>query len=197
MAHTAVQYQNAITEGIKLFMRKGFVNVSIDDIVSVTGLNRYAIYSAFGAKLDFFRACVQNYCDQAINSLELLTCDESIDPRDAARRNLYSAAQEMCTVQSGCLVCENVTDMKEYAPDIAAYCIDYYCTKEALLLKLFVRAHDMGLLAAQLDPEVAASTFLVFKFGLSNEVKRNPDIGSMTRKIDSFVDVIFTDANRL
>src|SRR3990167_2910031 len=114
VTHTSEQYDYAISEGIKLFTRMGFGNVSIDDIVSASGLNRYAIYSAFGAKSDFFKACVRRYCATQIENLEKLTNDPSITPREAVRRNLYAAAEEMSASQAGCLVCENFTDMRQY-----------------------------------------------------------------------------------
>lgn len=172
-------------------MRKGFVNVSIDDIVSASGLNRYAIYSAFGTKLDYFKACVHEYCRRSVENLERLSASRRLPAADAARQNLYDAADEMCEFQSGCLVCENITAMRMYAPDLAAFCVGYYKTKERLVQEMLVRAQASGELAPHLDPEMTASTFLIFKFGLSNEIKRNPDSNLVRRKIDSFIASLF------
>lgn len=191
VTHTADQYDYAVSEGIKLFMRKGFVNVSIDDIVSASGLNRYAIYSAFGTKLDYFKACVHEYCRRSIASLERLSNSRQLSAADAARQNLYNAADEMCEFQSGCLVCENITAMRVYAPDLAEFCVRYFKTKEDLVLEIFLRARETGELAPHLDPAMTASTFLIFKFGLSNEIKRTPDPDTVRRKIDSFIVSLF------
>jgi len=172
-------------------MRRSFVDVSIDDIVSVSGLNRYAIYSAFGGKADFFRACVRRYCAAAIDSLEKLTNDPSITPKEAIRRNLYEAAAEMSNSESGCLVCENLSDMRRYTPELAEYCQSYYSTKEGILANFFSAAQKSGSMPTDIDPAHAAAAFMIFKFGLSNEIKRNTDLKLLNRKIDAFIVAMF------
>ena len=193
MTHTSEQYDYAISEGIKLFTRMGFGNVSIDDIVAASGLNRYAIYSAFGTKADFFKACVRRYCATSIESLENLTDDPSITPKEAVRRNLYAAAEDMCGTRAGCLVCENLTDMRHYTPDLAEYCQNYYSTKEKIMTKLFASARRSGSIPAGIAPNHAASAFMIFKFGLSNEVKRNTGLDLLHKKIDAFVSAMFRE----
>lgn len=194
MTHNAEQYKYAIDQGIKLFMRKGFVDVTIDDIISVSGLNRYAIYSAFGTKLDYFKACIHAYCKRTADGLKALADDPEIPPAEAVRRNLYSTAEELCETKSGCLVCENIREMRTRAPDLAEYCVKYYKTKEDLFLRILERGKNEGELAPYLTPNTAASNLLTYKFGLSNEVKRNPDLGSVCRKIDGFVTSLFPNS---
>lgn len=172
-------------------MRRGFANVSIDDIVSASGLNRYAIYSAFGTKADFFRACVRRYCTSSVDALEKLANDPSISPKEAVRRNLYTAAEDMCESHAGCLVCENLTDMRQHTPELAEYCLTYYSTKEGIIARLLSSAQKSGSFPAGIDPAHAAAAFMIFKFGLSNEVKRNAGIDLLRRKIDAFVSSLF------
>lgn len=193
MTHTSEQYDYAISEGIKLFTRMGFGNVSIDDIVSASGLNRYAIYSAFGAKSDFFKACVRRYCSTQVDNLKKLTSDPSITPKEAVRRNLYEAAEYMCAARAGCLVCENLTDMRHYTPELAEFCQNYFSTKETIIEKLFSRPQKSGSIPADIEPGHAASAFMIFKFGLSNEVKRNTDLPLLRKRIDAFVSAMFRD----
>lgn len=196
VTHTSEQYDYAISEGIKLFTRMGFSNVSIDDIVSASGLNRYAIYSAFGTKADFFKACVRRYCATAIENLESLTNDPSIAPKEVVRRDLYSAAEEMCSTRSGCLVCENLNDMRHHSPELAEYCQNFYTTKEGILTKLFSRALNSGSIPAELEPDKAASAYMIFKFGLSVEVKRDTDVAVLNKNIDAFVSAMFRSSEK-
>jgi len=191
VTHNAEQYRYAIDQGIKLFMRKGFVDVTIDDIISVSGLNRYAIYSAFGTKLDYFKACIQAYCKRTTDSLRALADDPKIPAAEAIRRNLYATAEELCETKSGCLVCENIREMRTRAPDLAESCVKYYQTKEDLFLRILDRGKNEGELAPYLSPGAAASNLLTYKFGLSNEVKRDPDYRAVCRKIDGFVTSLF------
>lgn len=193
MTQTSEQYDAAIAAGVKLFMQNGFAKVSIEDIVASTGLNRYSIYSAFGTKADFFKVCVRRYCATAVDSLQRLVNDSNLSHKEVARANLYAAAEEMCDAQSGCLVCENMTEMRHFAPDLAEHCRAYYAAKEKILVDLFERASALHKIPADIEPDQAAAAFMVFKFGLSNEVKRTPDIAAIKKKIDAFVSAMFRD----
>jgi AcrR family transcriptional regulator len=191
VTQTAQQFEDAISEGIKLFMQKGYVNMSIDDIVTVTGLNRYAIYSAFGTKSDFFRACVRQYCATSLSQLEKMVEDPALSPSEIARLNLYSAAEEMCKLGAGCLVCENLTEMSKFTPELTQFCRDYYSTKENILVSVFARARQSGALPKDVEPGEAAAAFMIFKFGLSSEVKRATDVSLLKQKIDAFISAMF------
>ncbi len=187
MTQTAEQYDAAIEAGITLFMRKGFSNLSIEDIVNATGLNRYAIYSAFGTKADFLRACIRRYCATDIESLERLIAGSALTPKEIARANLYHSVEKMFELGAGCLVCENMKEMEKIAPELGDYCRQYFNKKEEVLRILFSRARDERALPAEIDPDEAAAAFMIFKFGLSNEVKRAPDVTTLKRKIDGFL----------
>lgn len=191
MTQSSEQYDQAILAGITLFMQKTFANVSIDDIVASTGLNRYAIYSAFGTKVDFFKDCVKRYCADDIAALQQLLADPSISATDAARANLYMAAETLCAAGASCLACENMSNASRVSPEAAEICRKYFADKEAMLADFFRRAQSLGTLPSGLDPESAAAAFLIFKFGLSNEVKRSADLAAMKRKIDTFISIMF------
>lgn len=191
MTQTAEQYDAAIEAGIRLFMRKGFGNLSIEDIVHATGLNRYAIYSAFGTKADFLRACIRRYCATGVEFLERLVADASLSPKEVARANLYAAAEQMCELDAGCLVCENMKEMEDIAPDLADYCRQFFNKKEEVLRNFFSRAKKGAAIPAEIDPDEAAAAFMIFKFGLSSEVKRSSDLISLKRKIDAFLAAMF------
>lgn len=181
------EYRTAVDKGIGLFMRGGYANVSIEDIIKSSGLNRYSIYSAYGGKLEFFIACVRQYCAVALESVKKLVDDRSITPAEAARRNLYAAAEMMWERKAGCLVCDSLVEIRTIDPKLEAECISYFDTKENMLERLFERARKEGSLAKNLEPKKAASIFLVFKFGLTNEIKRDRGIDDIKGSIDAFI----------
>lgn len=187
MSHTSEEYQVAIEAGKSLFMQQGFKEVSIADIVRATGLNRYSIYSAFGAKIDFFDACLKDYCETAIDNLNQKFFLSSLSPSRALRESLFSAVDSMKCVGGGCLVTENFTQMTIEAPQLADYCIEYFSRKESLHRALFEKAEQAGLLNAHITPESAAAAVIIFKCGLSNEIKRTPDTDKIKQKITDFV----------
>lgn len=187
MARNHADYERAVERAQDVFMRQGYEATTIDDLVAATGLNRYALYTAFGGKSEIFAACIKDYCETALESLRSLAVTESIPPQIAALNNLEAAAKMMCEVKAGCLVCENISSVNGVAPRLAKYCTEYFERKWSLAAMLFKRAQSEGKLAASLTPESAASIFMIFKWGLSNEVKLNPDFESIRPKIESFV----------
>jgi len=60
----------ALEEAIELFWLKGYHNVSVEDIVENTGLNRHSLYVRFGSKLGLLRAALARYNRRANESLE-------------------------------------------------------------------------------------------------------------------------------
>lgn len=187
MARNHADYARAIENAQDVFMRKGFEAATIDDLVAATGLNRYALYTAFGGKTEIFEACVKSYCETALESLRSLAVTEAIPPQAAALANLDAAAKQMCELKAGCLVCENISCVSGAAPRLAKYCAEYFERKWSLAAVLFKRAQSQGKLAPSLTPESAASVFMIFKWGLSNEVKLNPDLDMIRPKLQSFV----------
>lgn len=179
-----------MVKGRSLFIIKGFHDVTIEDIIAVTELNRYALYNAFGGKVEFFRACVIDFCETAVSNLAAIAVDEAISPGDAARRNLYAAAEEMTAMGAGCIVTENMSRLKFFAPDLEDYCLEFFRRKEAQFCILFERARKTGQLAAGLTPKTAATSFMIFKFGLSVQAKRKVDKDQIKAEIDSFVDFL-------
>lgn len=168
-------------------MRQGYEATTIGDLVAATGLNRYALYTAFGGKAEIFAACLKNYCETALENLKMLAVTESISPQDAALINLEAAAEMMCETKAGCLVCENMSSLNGSAPRLTAYCSDYFKKKTAMAALLFTRAQSDGKLAPNLTPDAAASVFMIFKWGLGNEIRLNPTMDSIRPKIRSFV----------
>ncbi len=51
----------ALDKAMRLFWRKGYLDTSIDDLVSETGVGRSGLYGTFGGKRDLFFAALTRY----------------------------------------------------------------------------------------------------------------------------------------
>ena len=54
--------EKIVRSAAKLFLEKGYDNVSINDIIDVTGGSKGTIYSNFGSKEKLFEAVVERMC---------------------------------------------------------------------------------------------------------------------------------------
>ncbi|QNM86316.1 TetR/AcrR family transcriptional regulator [Polaribacter pectinis] len=57
---TSFNKANILNKVTLLFYSKGYCATSMEDIVSVSGLNRSSIYNSFGSKLELFIECFNN-----------------------------------------------------------------------------------------------------------------------------------------
>jgi len=60
----------AIDSAVKLFLKKGYSDCSIDDIVENSGVARYGIYQEFGDKDTLFRLALKRYLHQRMNEFD-------------------------------------------------------------------------------------------------------------------------------
>jgi AcrR family transcriptional regulator len=61
-SRTAIRRDTIVREAAKLFLDRGYENVSINDIIDVVGGSKGTIYSNFGSKEKLFEAVVQRMC---------------------------------------------------------------------------------------------------------------------------------------
>lgn len=57
--------EEVIDKAKELFWLKGFEGTHLQELVQVTGLNRFSLYSEFDGKEGLFSACIKRYLDEA------------------------------------------------------------------------------------------------------------------------------------
>ena len=86
--HRNLTKQKIVRSARRLFNRRGFDTVSIDDVMADAGLTRGSFYSYFESKGDLYAEAVT----QILNEKQLLSSDRvSINPRAVDRRLSSSA----------------------------------------------------------------------------------------------------------
>ncbi|HYN64371.1 MAG TPA: helix-turn-helix domain-containing protein, partial [Candidatus Limnocylindrales bacterium] len=59
----------ALDRAMDLFWSRGYREVSVDDLVQSTGLNRHSLYGHYGSKYGLAREALRRYCDESLQRL--------------------------------------------------------------------------------------------------------------------------------
>lgn len=136
---------------MRLFWRKGFSGTSIDDITTMTGLNRAAIYNHFGGKEALFLAMLQRYRQQVTTQFVAPLQQEykSI----ANIHHFFEQFLMMCKTSDtsdGCFLIAVASDLPSHSEPIA----DFIAAFLSLLRTLFYN----NLLTAKTDRQIPDET---------------------------------------
>lgn len=161
--HQSTQITRTLKE---LFWRRGYEHASIEDVVKATGLNRYALYNAFGGKRELFLAALDEYHFERKSVFLAALGDPVAAPMDAIRRVTEFAIAEMIDRGAGCLMCNVATDIGRKDPVIAERVRNYLSEIEFAFGKALGRAEARGELNVNMSPESAAKMLIVTILGL-------------------------------
>ncbi|UGV25496.1 TetR/AcrR family transcriptional regulator [Rhodopseudomonas boonkerdii] len=118
----------AIGQALDLFRRTGYAATSLDDLSTVTGMNRPSLYGAFGDKRALYIKSYQRYRDDyTAEVIALFKAD--IDIRERLRR-FYAAALDIYTTGDvdprGCFAVMTVASDAIADPEIRAMMVESF-----------------------------------------------------------------------
>ena len=181
---------DALDAAKEVFWRRGYDDASIEDVVKATGFNRYAIYSAFGGKLELFLAALDAYYhegrDKFLKSLE--AADAA--PLDAIEEMLHWAVNEMAMRGSGCLICNIATEVGRHEEVVAERIASYLEEMNAAMAAALAMAQERGELNPALTPEAGASLLISVKLGLGVHARNGATKDEMLKIADTAMTVI-------
>lgn len=150
----------------ELFWRQGYENASIADVVKATGLNRYALYNAYGGKRELFLAALDDYYYERKAVFLTNLNDPATPPLDAIRRVMEFAISEMVDRGAGCLLGNVANEMGPKDPVIAARVERYLQEIENAYGEALNRAAARGELTENTLPKNAAKMLITVQLGL-------------------------------
>ena len=160
MSHVPQKHLPTIEKATTLFWRAGFDGVSIDDVVKVTGVNRYAIYQTFGGKKGLFTAALDAYCAQGKQlTLELLKAP-GLPAFEAIRQSIAAKMANEDMFAAGCLMTTTAVEVASKDPDIAEQLFQHIGTMKGIMEAALSRAQAEGDLAP--DANISAISEIVF-----------------------------------
>ncbi|ABI75532.1 transcriptional regulator, TetR family [Hyphomonas neptunium ATCC 15444] len=169
--HREFDVEKALDAALCVFWRKGYEGATYSDLTEATGVERPALYSAFGNKEAFFRKALDRYQDRYLDyfpeAMNLPTA------REAAAR-VFCAAIDLNTAfpeNPGCLMVNSAQAGSDDAEPVRQALIDARATGEAMLRDRFMQARKDGDLPETSNPEALAAFVMAVLHGMAVQAK--------------------------
>jgi TetR/AcrR family transcriptional repressor of nem operon len=115
--------QLALGRAMDLFWSRGYRDVSVDDLVQSTGLNRHSLYGHYGSKYGLAREALRRYCDESLSRLHDVLAGSGT-PAERVRAFLHLRASDCADpwwtqmLERGCFALRMSTEMRRGHPEI-------------------------------------------------------------------------------
>jgi AcrR family transcriptional regulator len=163
--------EDALESALRVFWRKGYEGTSYADLVAATGVERPALYAAFGNKEALFLQALERYAAHYGNYVwEALQRKTS---RQVAESVLVGAAALSTRFddQPGCLGINGALAGSDGAEGARNALIAWRADGERALQERFERAKTEGDLPAEADPQTLATFLLAVAHGMAVQAK--------------------------
>lgn len=169
--HREFDVEKALDAALCVFWRKGYEGASYTDLTEATGVERPALYSAFGNKEALFRRVLDRYYERYFDYLP-----EALDlptARDVAAHIFYSAVDLNTRYpdRTGCLVINGALAGSDEAEPVRQTLIDARAVAEAQLRERFERAKADGDLPETAKPDALAAFLMAVTHGMAVQAK--------------------------
>ncbi|MEP9352829.1 TetR/AcrR family transcriptional regulator [Xanthobacter sp. KR7-65] len=167
----AFDVDEALDAVLCVFWRKGYEGASYADLTEAAGVERPALYSAFGNKEALFRRALARYYERYLDfipqALQLATA------REVAAHILHGAVDlnTRYAEHTGCLGINGVLAGTDEAEPVRQALIDARSAGEAQLRDRLERAKAEGDLPASARPEVLAAFLMTVSHGIAVQAK--------------------------
>jgi TetR/AcrR family transcriptional repressor of nem operon len=151
-----------LRKATELFSRKGYEGAHLQELVEVTGLNRFSLYKEFGGKEGLFQAALDSYLEQ----LEGLGVHLKREP--AGLSNVYAFYTALLEEEfpHGCLAVNTIREKQILPRRIYKTIEAFVASTEASFLRNLEAARDRGELPGDTDAEALARFLTALNLGL-------------------------------
>ncbi len=166
-----IDAEAALEAALGVFWRKGFEGTSYSDLVAATGVERPALYAAFGNKESLFHRALELYGASYGNYVwEAL---EQPNSRQVAMRVLEGAAELSTRFadRAGCLGVNGAMAGSDEAEPVQRALIEWRAAGETALQARFERAKLEDDLPAEADCAALAAYVLAVAHGMAVQAK--------------------------
>ena len=161
----------ALDAALCVFWRKGYEGASYTDLTEATGVERPALYSAFGNKEALFRQALARYYERYLDFFPAAL--EKPRSREVAAHILFSAADLHTRYpdNTGCLGIHGVLAGTDDAEPVRRALIDARADGETSLRERFERAKEEGDLPKDANCAGLAAFVMAVSHGMAVQAK--------------------------
>lgn len=163
--------EKALDAALSVFWRKGYEGASYADLTEAAGVERPALYSAFGNKEALFRQALARYSERYLGyiaeALQLPTA------REVAAHILYNAVELNTRYpdHTGCFGINGALAASDDAEPVRQALIDFRAAGQAELRERFERAKAEGDLPETAKPDALAAFVMAVTHGMAVQAK--------------------------
>jgi AcrR family transcriptional regulator len=169
--HREFDVEKVLDAALCVFWRKGYEGASYADLVAAAGVERPALYSAFGNKEALFRKALDRYYERYLDfipeALKLPTA------REVAAHILFSAVDLNTRYpnHTGCLAINGALAGSDEAEPVRQALVESRAAGEAQVRERFDRAKAEGDLPRTAKPDVLAAFLMAVTHGMAVQAK--------------------------
>lgn len=169
--HREFDVDKALDAALSVFWRKGYEGATYSDLTEATGVERPALYSAFGNKEALFRKALDRYQERYLDyfpeAMNLPTAREVVAKIFCAAIQLNTAFPE----NTGCLMINSAQAGSDDAEPVRQALIEARAEGEAMLRERFVQARKDNDLPETSSPEALAAFVMAVLHGMAVQAK--------------------------
>jgi TetR/AcrR family transcriptional regulator, copper-responsive repressor len=177
---------DVLRKAARLFWEKGFEGAHLQELVDVTGLNRFALYKEFGGKEGLFHEALQSY----ISDLGELGRILGREPRGLENVRDFFQAADAYNFHHGCFVLNTVREKSLLAEETWSTTREFVLGGEQQIRRNLDAAKERGQLARDTDTEGLARFLTALNIGLITYGVVAPD-GTDRGRALAFLDSLF------
>jgi AcrR family transcriptional regulator len=169
--HREFCVEKALDTALSVFWRKGYEGASYADLTEATGVERPALYSAFGNKEALFRRALARYEERYLGYIpEALLLPTA---RQVAAHILYNAADLNTRYpdHTGCFGINGALAGSDEVESVRQALIDFRAAGQAQLRDRFERAKAEGDLPKTSKPNALAAFVMAVTHGMAVQAK--------------------------
>lgn len=169
--HREFDMENVLDAVLCVFWRKGYEGTSYADLTAVAGVERPALYSAFGNKEALFRKVLDRYYEKY---LQYLPEAPALPTARQVAEHVMQGAIDLTTrfpTHPGCLMIQGVLAGSDDSEEIRQFLIDARATAETELRQRFERAKAEGDLPETAKADALAAFLMAVLHGMAVQAK--------------------------
>jgi TetR/AcrR family transcriptional repressor of nem operon len=174
-----------LRKAARLFWEKGFGGAHLQELVEVTGLNRFALYKEFGGKEGLFHAALRSY----ITDLDELGSLLGREPLGLENVREFFRASDAYNFHHGCFVFNTVRERSLVDDDTWSTTRNFVLGGERALRRNLDAAKERGQIPAKVDTEGLARFLTALDIGLITYGVVAPD-GTDRGRALAFLDAV-------
>jgi TetR/AcrR family transcriptional repressor of nem operon len=151
-----------LDQSMKLFWEKGYEGAHLQELVKVTGLNRFGLYKEFGSKQGLLKEALEKY----LGDMEFLGNILKQEPKGLDNLQQYFDATINYPFYHGCFAVNLLTQHPVLSDESRDKLFQFFSDGEQLLFDNLRAAKEAGDINAEIDIELLAKFTAIFDIGL-------------------------------